>query len=138
MLTTNQHRQSQFSFGSSHTQPATVPVLTKRFSTRLSDAAAAAGSLPSGFATKSQRCDITTGMRNGFADGAGWGGGREKQKFSLGKINSPTAYSSFARVSLRLGFLLGRCKKTPPIPQSNSQYTLISTPPPPDSFTPKI
>lgn len=120
VFTTNTHRQSRFSFRAV-LNPACHRPLAGRFARStccasktlihaaiwLSGAAATIGSFSSVLVTKSQRCDITTGMCNSFADGAGCGGGREKQKFSLGKINSRTAYLSFTRVSLRLGFLLG-------------------------------
>lgn len=119
-FTTNKHTQSQLTFRGVLNSACHHP-LAGRFKHRtrcasktlihaaiwLSGAAATIGSFPSGLATRSQRCDSTTGMCNSFADGAGCGGGREKQKFSLGKINSPTAYLSLTRISLRLGFLLG-------------------------------
>lgn len=120
VFTTNKHTQSQFFFRAA-LNPACHPPLAGccAHSTHcasktlihaaiwLSGAAAIIGSFPSVLATKSQWCDITTGMCNSFTDGAGCGGGREKQKFSLGKINSPTAYLFFTRVSLRFRFLLG-------------------------------
>lgn len=105
-----------------------------------SGAAATAGSFPSGLAPRSQRHAIAAGMCGSFADGAGWGGGREKHRLSLGKMNSSPESLSLARVSkIGISFRLSmpRCKKSPFIPQGSSRHTLISTPPPPDIWTHK-